>query len=212
MVNKLPRMLLPVVWCAACTPQVAEEHLVVQGLLDRNSITETGSAAVSVDYDSPGARAEWWPCDLRITAQGCIDGAHVNLYVGLPAVATLSDLGQASCVAQGAAQGVYELLANSGGLGAYSIGSDLSAFILIASDRDDVAGADLASDAETVAATKLTGGTFFVDAWGGVTGFGATLEATTADGREVRAQFQGPASSTDVFPIEPPQTCVARDG
>lgn len=185
------------------------ERLSLEGTLDRDSVSSAQSAPVPVAYSSEGARGEWWPCDVRMTAPGCVDDFHVNVYVALPGVTSLSGVGGGACVSGGFAEGVYELIQRRGGRGDYAIGQDVSAFVLIASDKDDVPGADFTSDAETLAATRLVSGTFRVERLVATDALGASLRAMTAEGRELEVQFQGPMRSGSVVPLDPPRTCVA---
>lgn len=191
-------------------PQLQEnpQELHVEGTLDRDSIEGSSSAPVPIAYLSEGARAEWWPCDLRLTAQACVGEHHVNVYVTLPHVTGLGGIGTASCVSGDQAQGVYEVIAEARG-GEHTLGTHLNAFILVASNMDDAPGAVLNDDEETTAATRLVSGKLAVTHWAGLEGIGLTIEGTTQGGRQVSLRFLGPASSPGAVPVlEGPSTCV----
>jgi hypothetical protein len=193
----------------ACTP-VSEipEELALDGQLDRDSISDTSQDAVDVDYRSEGARGEWWPCDLRLTAQGCVGDHHVNVYVTLPSAQALGDVGAAACVSGDTAEGVYELFQAAGG-GTHAIGADVGVFVLVASDVDETTGAVLNDDAETTAAARLTSGEVVIGRWAGLDHIGLTVDGQTAQGRTISVAFDGPLSQPGVVPtLEGPSTCV----
>lgn len=195
---------------AAGCPQLKEtpEELHLVGTLDRDSIEGSSSVPVEVAYHSSGARAEWWPCDLRLTAQACVGEHHVNVYVTLPSVTGIGGVGGAACVSGDEANGVYELLAEARG-GEHTLGVDLNAFVLVASDMDDAPGAVLNDDEETTAATRIVGGKLAITHWAGLMGLSLTIEGTTQGGREISIDFSGPASSPGEVPmLEGPSTCV----
>lgn len=202
--------LSPLLFALAGCPTPAEEipeQLSLSGSLDRDSVNSSNSIAVPIQFVSEGARGDWWPCDLRLTAQGCVDDFHVNVYVALPSVTSLDGVGGGACVSGDTAAGVYEAL-EARGKGDYDIGQDVSVFVLVASDKDDAPGARIESDDETLAATRLESGTFRVDRWAGLTAIGVTIDGVTAEGRQVTIQFQGPTLSGDVALLEAPGTCV----
>lgn len=201
-------MLLAGVACPSLSE--VEEALQLAGELDRDSAGGTSDEAVAVAYASSGARAEWWPCDLRLTAQGCVGEHHVNVYLSLPTVTSISGVGQAACVSGDEAAGVYELLAAEGAGANYTLGADLTAFVVVASDVDEVPGAVFNDDEETTAASAVVQGTVRVLRWAGLSGLGLELEGVTAGGHDVTLSFSGPASSPQSIPtLESPQTCVA---
>ncbi|MFZ9889402.1 MAG: hypothetical protein ACO3JL_18055 [Myxococcota bacterium] len=201
--------LLTVTGCPSLVE--VEEALLVEGALDRDSAGGTSDDAVVVDYGSSGARAEWWPCDVRLTAQGCVGEHHVNVYLSLPTVTSVSGVGQAACVSGDEAEGVYELFASRGAGASYALGADLVAFAIVASDVDDVPGAVFNDDAETTAASAIVQGNVRVTRWAGLNGFGLELDGKTAGGHDVSISFSGPASSPlSIATLESPQTCVAR--
>lgn len=194
-------------WALACTGGDVDALSVV-GDLERDGVLSTDASTVAIDYASEGARAEWWPCDLRLTALGCVGEHHVNVYITRPNVTSLEDIGRDACVSGGVASGVYEVI-DAGGEVEYTLGSDFLAFVLVASNTDDVAGADLASDDETTAASRLTSGTLRVTEF---TNFDAPLalfiNGETSTGNTVRIDFNGPTDSTSVSTLEAPTSCV----
>ncbi len=191
-------------------PQLSEvpDELHLSGALDRDSVEGSDDGAVDVDFHSSGARAEWWPCDLRLTAQGCVGQHHVNVYLTLPQVTDFSGVGAAACVTDGEPNGVFEAMRASSG-GEHVLGADLNAFVLVASDLDGAPGAVLNDDEETTAATRLVSGKVSVTRWAALEGVGLTLEGETAGGRQLTLDFSGPASSPGAVPtLEGPSTCV----
>lgn len=202
---------LVVAGLGACATAIADvpNQLSVRGELERNGLDGEPSVAVAIEYDSGEARGEWWPCDLRLTAMGCVGESHVNVYVALPHVVDLADVGGNHCIqAGGEVHGVFEWLANAGGTGEYDLGSQLAVFVLVASDHDDVPGANFANDEETRAVSRLVSGTMRVERWADLAGIGLRIEGVTSQGRSVDIVFSGPTSSSSVLPLEPPATCV----
>ena len=199
---------------AACGGGLNEpkDELRVDGELDRNGVTQAQSPAVPVAYASELARGDWWPCDLRVTAQACVGDAHVNVYLTLPAISDIGDVGGAGCVSGGEARGLYEWMADQGGRGEYEVGQDLNAFVLVASDHDEVPGADFDNDTETQAVSRLVSGTLRVDRWADYSALGFHLEGATSQGRQVVIDFLGPTYSGSVLPLSPPDTCLDETG
>ena len=192
-----------------CTKIVPDESLTLQGTLDRESIEDSAEGQVDVDFTSSPARGEWWPCDLRLTSQACIGEHHVNVFLSLPEVSDFALIGGTSCVQDGVPFGLLEVMQQKG-RGTYTIGADISAFVLVASDTDDAPGVLFNSDAETTAATRITAGAVTVTGLAGRDGITLTMDFTTADGHEVTGSFSGPTSLPAVVPtIEGPSTCVA---
>ena len=187
---------------------VPQDELRIEGELDRNGVTQTQSPAVEVAYASELSRGDWWPCDLRVTAQECVGDAHVNVYLTLPSVSEIADVGGAACVNGGEARGLYEWMAEQGGRGEYEIGQDLNAFVLVASDHDDTLGADFNNDTETKAVSRLVSGTLRVDRWADYNAIGFHLEGETSQSRRVTIDFLGPTYSGSVVPLSPPDTCL----
>jgi hypothetical protein len=184
--------------------------LKIAGTLERESIERTNESPVDVDYDSLEARGEWWPCDLRLTAQGCIDGFHVNVFLGLPPVAGLDDLGLRACVDDsGEPFGVFEVIQTDADR-TLTIGSDVSVFALVASDVTEGAGADLDDDAEVRAASRLTSGTVAIERFTDVEGaLALTIDGVTASGRAVEIHFEGPMTNPRVITaLESSTSCV----
>lgn len=186
----------------------ATDQLVVEGTLDRNGVTSESSDAVPVNYASELSRGDWWPCDLRVTAQECVGDAHVNVYLALPSVTDIRDVGGAGCNRDGVYFGLYEWMAEQGGRGEYQIGQEVNAFVLLASDHDDVLGADFENDTETTAVSRLVSGTLRVDRWAEYNAIGFQLDGVTSQGREVSITFLGPTYSGSVVPLSPPDTCL----
>jgi hypothetical protein len=195
---------------AACSPVGDNERLWVTGEFDREGIYDNDSSAVTVDYLSETSRGEWWPCDLRVTAAGCVDSHHVNVYIGLPSIVDLEGLGRADCVADDIPYGVYELFDSNSG-GTYTLGSEISVFTIIASDVDgEVPGANLEDDAETTVAARYASGELRVTEFGKVDeNLSFAIEGTSVNGRDSTIEFHGPMSSPGAVPtLEGPNTCV----
>ena len=192
---------------AGCSPVGNNERLWVEGTLER--FAPEDNSAVEVSYLSEGARGEWWPCDLRLTAQGCLGEHHVNVYIGLGGLGSVDEIGRAGCVVDGRAFGAYEVIAERRA-GEYTLGADLSAFVVIASNTDDVAGADFASDDETTAVSQVQTGTLTVDRYRGLDAIGLTIDGTTREGNAVHIEFNGPTTTPSVVPLLDDNTsCVA---
>jgi hypothetical protein len=204
----LPALLVAVL--AGCPGGVNEvpEELSLEGQLDRDSVSGGGSIAVPVSFRSTGSRAEWWPCDLRLTAQGCVGDHHVNVYITRGDVPDFSGVGGAACVSGDTADGVYEAIQAKSG-GTHALGSELNAWVVVASDVDGAPGAVFNDDAETTAATRLTSGELAIVNWAGLDFIGLTIAGTTAEGRSVDVSFAGPVDQPGVVPtLEGPSTCV----
>jgi hypothetical protein len=192
-----------------CPAVGSEERLLTRGTLEREGVERTDDAAVSIDYLSEGSRGEWWPCDLRMTAQGCVDDKHVNVYVALPNVTSIDGLARNACVVDGVPYGVYELIDDTTE-DELDLGTELSAFVLVASNVSDPAGADLEDDAETLAASRLVSGTLSIFDKGRTDDpLYVKLEGTTAAGNDVTVEFNGPMSAPLTIPtLESPSTCI----
>lgn len=201
----------------ACPRAVPDRDILsVEGSIERNSAAEpTESETVDVNFASSSARAEWWPCDLRLTAAGCFgDSHHVNVFLALPTVVEIDGdrgLARAACVQNDIPDGLFEKF-NRTGAGTYQIGVDVSAYVLIASEVDGTAGVDFADRKETSAAVRLVSGSVDVvrldpSEDGSIA---LAIHATTADGNTVDIEFDGATSFPSVIvPIDPPDTCVA---
>lgn len=201
----------------ACPRAVPDRDILsVEGSIERNSAVEPiERETVDVSFASSSARAEWWPCDLRLTAAGCFgDSHHVNVFLALPTVVEIDGdrgLARAACVQNGVPDGMFEKI-NRSGTGTYQIGVDVSAYVLLASEVDGTAGVDFADRKETSAAVRLVSGSVDVVRFDpNVDGsIALTIRATTADGNTVDIEFDGAASfPAVVVPIDPPDTCVA---
>ena len=194
---------------AACprVPSTDDEELGVEGSLERDGIGGVRMDEVPIDYRSTGARGEWWPCDLRLTAGGCIDDKHVNVYVALPSATTTDDVGGAACVdAEGVPFGVFELVEEQRD---FDVGSELQVFVLVASDTDGNPGALLDDDAETKAASRLASGRLSVERLADDGAMTIVVDGTTSGDHPVRIVFGGPVSQPGVVPpLEGPSTCV----
>lgn len=197
--------------CACIGGESVDDRFLVEGELDRESIEGTSDEGVTLRYESAQARAEWWPCELRLTAAGCVDDdKHVNVYVSLPQAVDLGDLGGSVCVQDPEVPtGVFALVKDRAP-GIFEIGVDLQVFVLVASDLDDTPGALLDNDAETKAATAMASGSVEVIAFRGQEGIDLRIEGTTRDGRELSVAFTGLAQVPPrVGPLEDARTCVS---
>jgi len=187
-------------------------ELRVAGELEREGIFGANDAAVSVDYASTDPRGEWWPCDLRMTALACVGDHHVNVYVSLPEVADLDGVARNGCVVDGRAYGVFELFEHERGgtKKTWNLGTELQAFVVIASDVDDVPGAELTRDDEATAASRIATGTLTVQFFQDLDSrLHVSIEGETTQGRAVDIDFNGPMSAPGNIPVlESPATCV----
>ena len=193
---------------SACDPAPA---LVVDGAIERDAVTGRDATPVPLAYGSHDARGEWWPCELRVTAAGCVGTHHVNVYVALPGARSLDDLARTGCVAGGVASGVFELL-DSSTQRTFRIGADVEVFALVASDAGGKPGARLDDDKETAAATRLASGTLAVQRFTGLGGAIAyTIEGQTPGGHALHVDFDGPTTNPRVVAtLDPPSSCVDR--
>ena len=194
---------------AGCPQMVASEQLLVSGTLERDGVSEAPNvAAVDIDYLSNDARGQWWACDMLITAGGCIDGHHVNVYISGIDSQSISDLGRGNCIAGGVARGVFERM-DEGKAGIYSIGNEFSVFVLVASDVVEPNGADFGLDEETTAVSRLVSGEVEVVRFRGLDEAEIAIRGTTAEGNTIEIQFLGPMSTPAVVPpLAAPDTCV----
>ncbi len=201
---------------AACDPQPpTTDVLRVDGALPG-----VGGDDVTVAFSDVRSRGEWWPCDARLTAQACVDDDeegrfHVNVFLGMPFRDAVADLGAQDCVVDGAAQGAFEILRDGFDHGGHStIGTDISAFVVVASDLDDDGTADLDDGAETLAVTQLVSGDVEMSTLQGFEDpFAFRLTGKTETDRDVVVEFRGPMSNPRlVAGLEPATTCVADPG
>lgn len=196
-----------------CAEQPQDDTLTVTGTLEREGVSGADLTAVPVRYASVGARGEWWSCELRLTAGGCVGDHHMNVWVTLPEAKTFAELGGAGCVdAEGNPFGAYEQLVTLGE-DPLTIGEDVGVLVLVASDNDGDAAADLGDSEETSAASILVDGTLRVRQ---LSGFDApvalTVEGNTVAGGEVRIDVAAPTAPQPVAPpLDVPRTCVPGD-
>ncbi|MDP2339931.1 MAG: hypothetical protein Q8O67_03150 [Deltaproteobacteria bacterium] len=200
---------------AACDPQPpATDVLRVQG-------TMAGpDGDVDVTFADVRSRGEWWPCDGRLTAQACVDGAparqgnkfHVGVFLGRPEIEDISQLGANGCVVDGAAQGAFEILRlKFDALDPAIIPDDITAFVLIGSDVDGDGSADLQDAEETRAAARIVSGEVEIGTLLGFEEpFAFRLTGKTEEGEDVVVEFRGPMSNPALVPgLEAPSTCIA---
>lgn len=202
-------VLLVALGLCGCPRVGGEERLSVLGTLERDGISNTAVRGVEVDYLSEGSRAEWWPCDLRVTAQGCVGEHHVNVYIGRPGATVLSQIGTNQCVVDGVAGGVYEAVDAKDG-GTHDLANDLTAFVVVGSNVDDTPGANLENDEETTAASFIVSGSVEFYDFNGFDGqLAFYLDGVTDEGNAVQIEYNGPSSNPGVVPVlEGPSTCV----
>lgn len=200
---------------AGCPAIPADDTLSLRGALEREGVAETDLEKVAVDYASTSARGEWWSCDLRLTAGGCVGDHHVNVWVTLPQVTDFDGLGGVSCADdQGNVFGAYELLSTHTKNGdPIRIGPDVNVLVLLASDLDADGSADLADDAETAAASRLVDGSVEVLGIGSFDEpLAVTIQGTTPDGNALTVEMSGPTSPVPNPPaLDAARTCVAGD-
>jgi hypothetical protein len=191
---------------SACSP-VQEERvaLTISGSLDRDTIEDSAAGSVGLDYDSEGARAEWWPCDLRITASQCVGQHHVNLYLA-PAGTLFSELGTLHCGEGDQARGTYEIITEKR-MGDYAVGGDLEVFAVVGSNLGGDPLIELSNDDETTAATWFGGGTLTVTRYAGADALGFSMSGKTRAGNDAEITFNGPAQVADVPGPQGPEGC-----
>lgn len=200
---------------AACPALPAEDTLTLAGELERDAVGGGSTTAVAVEFGSKNARAEWWSCDLRMTANACVGDHHVNLYLALPSITDFDGLGRAACVGgDGQPFGAFELMVQKTGDGEpITIPGDVTVLALVASDVDGDGAADLADDVETTAASRLADGSVEVLHIGSFDDpLSLRLTGTTANGNAVTAEFSGPTSPVpNPPPLDVARTCVGAD-
>lgn len=199
--------LIAVVACACGNGAPADDVLAV-------SATLPGPGGdVVVDFSDARSRGEWWPCDGRLTAQACVDDAHVNVFVSLPVVDRVEELGSTICVQDGAASGAFEILKNRfDNLADARIPDDVSAFVVVGSDAD---GDGFTEDVEgeTAGAARVLEGTIEIFSLNGFDQpLSLRLTGTVEGGAAVEVTFLGPMSVPAVVPPpEGPGTCVTPE-
>ncbi|MBI1947133.1 MAG: hypothetical protein HYS27_15665 [Deltaproteobacteria bacterium] len=210
-----PLLLLAAVLAAACPNVPAEDSFTLTGSLERDAVGGGSTTAVAIEFGSKNARAEWWSCDLRMTANACVGEHHVNLYLALPSITDFDGLGHPGCVGgDGQPYGAYELLAQKTGDGEpITIPGDATVLALVASDVDGDGAADLADDVETTAASRLMDGSVEVLHIGSFDDpLSLRITGTTGNGNAVTAEFAGPTSPVpNPPPLDVARTCVAAD-
>lgn len=199
----------------ACPSTPPADQLSVTGTLERDGVEETNLAGVDIDYTSKSAKGEWWSCELRMTAGGCVGEHHVNVWVTMPGVVDFDSIGGVGCLnEQGEPFGAYELLfTNTKNGDPIVIGQDANVLVLVASDVDGNRFANLEDDGETTAASLLVDGTIEVN---GIGEFDApvslTIDGTTSDGNAVHVEMDGPTSAVaNPGPLDVARTCVPDD-
>jgi hypothetical protein len=168
---------------------------------------------VAVDFSDGRSRGEWWPCDGRLTAQACVDDAHVNVFLSLPVVDRVEELGSTICVQDGSASGAFEILKNRyDNLADARIPDDVSAFVVVGSDTD---GDGFVEDieGETAGAARVLEGTIEIFSLNGFDQpLSMRLTGTVEGGEAVEVTFLGAMSVPAVVPPpEGPGTCVASE-
>jgi hypothetical protein len=196
---------------AACGPPLppARDLLRVQGRL------RGPDGAVDVDFTDERSIGEWWPCDARLTARGCVDDRfHVAVFLGLPGHDDLEDLGGGACVTDvdgtPQASGAYEILRRRFfDRDDPVVGRDVSVFVLVASDADDNGVPTLQDPAETRGVTQVTQGTLDIATLEGFDApFSMRLEGQDDDGDDVLIEFRATMGVPDrVPPLPPSSTC-----
>jgi hypothetical protein len=168
----------------------------------------------AVDFRDEATAGEWWPCDARLTARGCVDDDfHVAVFLGLPIHDDLADLGGAACVVDDQPSGVFEILTALHAEGEDAVvGEDVSAFVMVASDVDDDGAADPDDPAETVGLAQLSAGVVDIGSLGAFDDpFAMRLEGEGPDGTIV-VEFRGAMTAPPVVPApEAPSTCVVPE-
>jgi hypothetical protein len=169
---------------------------------------------VDVDFADTNSRGEWWPCDARLSATGCVDDRfHVSVFLGLPSYRSFDEVGGSACVQDGQASGVFEIIQRHAALGDNAVvGEDLSAFVLVASDADGNGVASLEDPRETLGLTRLQSGVVevgFFDSFD--TPFSIRLAGESPEGPVV-IEFRATMTSPPVVPaLEPSSTCVVGE-
>jgi hypothetical protein len=205
-------LLVAMLFSLGCEELPKEDTFVVNGSLEREGVLGNNTGEVKIDFASTAARGEWWSCELRLTAEGCVGDRHVNVWLGMPGTESFDQLGDTQCVGDdGQPFGVFELLTlNVDNGDPTKIPADVSALVLVASDIDSDGSADLLDDAETTAASRIVSGDVKVFGIGSFDDpLSIAIDGTTDTGRAVHIEFNG---STSPAPTPPPldvaRTCV----
>lgn len=165
----------------------------------------------NIDFSDTRSKGEWWPCDARLTAQTCVDDEfHVGVFIARPEIADVAELGANGCVVEGEPQGAYEILRSKfDDFGTAVIGEDVSAFVLVASDKNGDQSADVDSADETRAVAVVEEGTIEMSALAGFEDPFAMRLTARAAGNDVVVDFLGPMSNPRLVPgLEASTTCV----
>lgn len=168
----------------------------------------------NIDFSDTRSKGEWWPCDARLTAQACVDDEfHVGVFIGRPERQDVSELGGNDCVVEGEPQGAFEILRSKfDDAGTAKIGEDVSAFVLIGSDKNGDQSADVDDEEETRAVAVVSEGTIEMAALNGFEDPFSMRLSGKADGNDVVVDFLGPMSNPALVPgLEPATSCVVTE-
>lgn len=168
-------------------------------------------ADVVIEYSDPAARGEWWPCDGRLTAPTCVGDAHVNVFLSIPIVDRVEELGFNLCVQDGVASGAFEILQDRyKNLADARVPDDVQVLVVVGSDTDgdgfveNIAG-------ETTAAARVVEGTIEIFSLNGFDEpLSMRLTGTVEGGEPIEVTFLGAMTVPAVVPPpDGPSTCVA---
>jgi hypothetical protein len=217
--NRLVRTLAPFALALTACPSPTQGVLRVDGLLDAVGDNQS----YSISHADGAASGVWWPCDAMFSSTGCTNDRFVRVFLTLPTVNEIIDVGQRECVDDGGteddlsddvADGVYEeLLRRFADGSALTIGTDINVFVLVAADTDGEAGADVRDPAETAALTKLVTGSLEIRRLSADFNDEASfvINGATSGQGPVELEFRGPMSNPALVQRTVPQSsaCVA---
>jgi len=171
---------------------------------------------VDVDFADERSVGEWWPCDARLTAKGCVDDSfHVAVFLGLPGASDIGDIGGGACVTDvdgtPQASGAYEILRRLFFDGHDAeVGRDVSVFVLVGSDADENGVPTVQDPHETKGITQVTQGTLDVSTLEDFDApFAMRLQGQSDDG-DVLIEFRATMTVPDrVPPLASSSTCEA---
>ncbi|HEY1098381.1 MAG TPA: hypothetical protein VGF99_05620 [Myxococcota bacterium] len=186
---------------AGCSDWPAAETLSVA-----TTVQDRSGAHVVVDFDGAG-RGEWWTCDLRLTSAACVGDHHVEVFLGLPVLDDVDELGSARCVDEQGPSGVFEIMGYVGT--PLRIPDDVSAFVVLASDVDGDGLLDLDRDDELGGRATITAGEVRVYSYGAIDApLTLRITGTTAAGDDVDVAFSGAMQAFgDPPPLESADSC-----
>jgi hypothetical protein len=200
---------------AGCDPGGAGRVLESPGLVIEGVLASPSGDAFTLRLDDKQARGEWWPCEGRLTTSACVGDRHVEIILARPNVEDFFAAGAKNCVANGVAEGAFESAQFAFSFrDAQRVPEDMRVFVVLASDKNDNAKADLLDEAGTpteneVGALDALAGTLTVDRLDGFEGsFAAHFEGKSSNGALAFSFFGEMRTAETVLPVQQASTCT----